>query len=359
MLTESCVHSRGLLRASIVALTALLLSGCGALYVAQAARGQMQLMRERRPIEVVLQDAATPAALRDRLQQVRSAREFASSELALPNNGSYRSYADIGRRFVVWNVVAAPEFSVEPQRWCFPIVGCVAYRGYFSEKRARAYADTLRRRGFDTMVAGVPAYSTLGRFADPVINTMMSYGELELVGIIFHELAHQLVYVGGDSAFNEAFAVTVERAGLERWLSFSGREADIERWQQRRSRQREYLQAFARRRGQLAALYALPLEAGEMRRRKQQIFSELAADIDAIERRHGVQSGYRSWVEHGMNNANLVAVATYHECAPGFERLLEEQGGDLLRFYAQVRALARLPGAQRRAQLCGPLSAAE
>ena len=211
----------------LVGLASAVLPACGTLYLAQAARGQWQVMRERQPIDRVVTDEHTPAAVRARLIEVRDARNFASRELKLPDNGSYRSYADVGRPFVVWNVVAAPEFSIEPLHWCFPIAGCVAYRGYFSEQKARAFATRLRIRGFDTTVEGVPAYSTLGRVADPVLNTMLSYGDTELAAIVFHELSHQLIYVAGDSAFNEAFAVTVEQAGLERWLKLRGRENRI------------------------------------------------------------------------------------------------------------------------------------
>ena len=200
----------------------LLQSGCGALYVAQAARGQWQVMAARRPIDAVIADTAMSAKVKDRLEQVRAARIFATDALGLPDNKSYTSYADIGRDYVVWNVVAAPEFAIQPREWCFPVAGCVAYRGYFAERRAREFAERLRRQGDDVVVQGVPAYSTLGKFADPILNTMLRYGDDELAGIVFHELAHQVVYAPGDSAFNEAFAVVVEQEGLERSVGCAG-----------------------------------------------------------------------------------------------------------------------------------------
>src|SRR5438876_7211762 len=206
-------------RALLLGAACVLLSGCATPYLLQAASGEWQLLHRRVPIDSLLADPRTPPALRGHLEEVRAAREFASRELHLPDNASYRSYADIGRPYVVWNVVAAPEFSAEPKRWCFPVAGCVAYRGYFHERRAREFAAALAVRGFDVAVDGVPAYSTLGRFADPVLSSMLRYGDDELAATIFHELAHQLLYVRDDSQFNEAFASTVEDEGLERWLS--------------------------------------------------------------------------------------------------------------------------------------------
>ncbi len=201
--------------ALIVALIAASSGGC---YLLQSVQGQLSLMSKREPITRVIDQPSTPPTLRAQLEAVSSIRDFASRELGLPDNGSYRSYADVGRRYVVWNVVAAPEFSVDAKEWCYPIVGCVAYRGYFVEARARRFAARLGGRGFDVMVGGVAAYSTLGHFNDPVLNTMMGWNDVELASIIFHELTHQLLYVPNDSSFNEALATTVEEEGVRRWL---------------------------------------------------------------------------------------------------------------------------------------------
>ena len=213
-------------RIGLVLVAALALGGCGTLYVAQAARGQIQILNSREPISKVLADPRTGPELRKRLEEVRAAREFAWRELGLPNNKSYTSYADLKRDYVVWSVVATQEFSVDPQEWCFPFVGCVAYRGYFRERSAQEFAARLREQGYDAIVGGVPAYSTLGKFNDPILNTMMGYGDDELASIMFHELSHQVFYVAGDTAFNEAFAVAVEQEGLARWLKFRGREGE-------------------------------------------------------------------------------------------------------------------------------------
>jgi predicted aminopeptidase len=339
-------------RVALVAIVLTMLPACGTLYLAQAARGQWQVMHARKPIDAVVVDKNTPDDVRAHLSEVRAAREFASRELGLPDNTSYRTYADVKRAYVVWNVVAAPEFSVEPKRWCFPIAGCVAYRGYFTEAKARRLANGLRARGFDVFVGGVPAYSTLGKLADPVLNTMLGYGDSELAAIIFHELSHQLIYVAGDSEFNESFAVTVEQAGLERWLKLRGQEDELQRYESRRRRQEQFLALFTRTRSRLAALYAQKLPPETMRERKKATFAALENDIGDLEKKLGVRSVYRDWMAEGLNNAQLASVATYYDCVPGFERLLSMNNGDLPAFYAVVRELARKPRAERHAQLC-------
>ncbi len=331
-------------------LTVAALPACGTLYVAQAARGQWQVMRARQPIDKVIASDKTAPELRDRLTDVRAARDFASRELGLPDNGSYRSYADLKRPYVVWNVVAAPEFSVNPERWCFPIAGCVAYRGYFREGSARKFADALAKRGFDVYVGGVAAYSTLGKLKDPVLNTMLGYGDDELAAIIFHELSHQLIYVANDSEFNEAFATAVEQAGLERWLKLQGRESDLGRYKARRSRQAQIVALFAAARMKLAALYKQGIAPDPMRERKQEIFQALDAQIADLEKRLGVRSGYRDTTP--KNNAYLASVATYYDCVPGFERLLADKAGDLRKFYGAVRELTKKPREERHKLLC-------
>src|SRR5580698_420199 len=281
----------------VLALLALLaLPGCGTLYVMQAGSGEWQVMRARKPIDKVLKDPNTPQELRDTLTEVNAAREFASRELGLPDNRSYRTYADVHRPYVVWNVVAAPEFSVHPKQWCFPIAGCVAYRGYFVEKRARSFASGLAKKGFDVTLDGVPAYSTLGKFADPVLSTMLPYGPDELAAIIFHELAHQLLYVKNDTQFNEAFATTVENAGLQRWLTLNGHADRIQRFHKDSTREREYIALFDRTRTQLVRLYASGLPVVEMRAQKTAALAKLADDIRSLEKQQGLKSTvYDEW----------------------------------------------------------------
>jgi predicted aminopeptidase len=342
------------MRAALLGAACLLLAGCGTTYLLQAASGEWHVLHARVPIDTLLADPHTSPALRAHLTQVRAARAFASQQLGLPDNTSYRSYADIGRPYVVWNVVATPEFSVYPRHWCFPVAGCVAYRGYFHERRAREFAADLALRGDDVSVDGVPAYSTLGRFADPVLSSMLPYGDDELAATIFHELAHQLLYVRDDSEFNEAFAVTVEAAGLERWLATQGQSARMQAFHADQQHEQEFVELLARTRARLAVLYASGVAAPQMRARKAAIFAVLAADMRALEQHDGEHYAlFDEWLEAGLNNARLAAVATYYDCVPGFMRLLAAQGGDLQRFYAAVRELAKLPRAARHARLCG------
>jgi predicted aminopeptidase len=335
------------------ALAGALLAGCGTPYLMQAASGEWHVLHERVPIDKVIADPQTPPAVREHLEQVRSAREFASHELGLPDNDSYRTYADIGRPFVVWNVVAAPEFSVTPKHWCFPIAGCVAYRGYFHEPSARDFALTLEAQGFDVAVDGVPAYSTLGKFADPVLSSMLHYGDDDLAATIFHELAHQLLYVRDDSEFNEAFATTVEYVGLERWLVHQGETQRMHAFREDQERERAMIRLLSATRAQLKELYALPLPRDQMVVRKAAVFTQLTGEIRALERREGVSIPlYEEWISEGLNNARLASVATYFECVPGFMRLLHEQQDSLPRFYDAVRKLAEQPRAERHARLC-------
>jgi predicted aminopeptidase len=340
------------LRPALVLAACLLVQGCGTLYVAQAAKGQLQLLSARKPIDRVLADPKTPPGLRARLESVQAAREFAWRELGLPNNKSYTTYADVGREYVVWTVVATPEFSVEPHEWCFPIVGCVAYRGYFKESSARRFAAKWHARGFDTMVGGTPAYSTLGRFSDPILNTMMSYGDDELASILFHELSHQVVYVADDSAFNEAFAVAVEQEGLARWLESRGRESELARYRKRRERQAESLAVIRRYRAVLQSLYASGISVDVMRARKATVFAQLVEELAAIDARYSVKSGIVEDLSGQPNNARLASLATYYDCVPGFERMLAANDHDLPRFYAAVRELAKRPRDERHAQVC-------
>ncbi len=326
------------------------LAGCSIAYLSQATQGQWRLMRARRPIDRVLADPDTPAELRRRLELVLDAREFASGALALPNNRSYRSYADLNRPYVVWNVVAAPEFSIHPRQWCFPFTGCLSYRGYFREAGARAFAARLAARGDDVVVYGVAAYSTLGHFADPVLNTMMRYGDLELVSTIFHELAHQLVYVRGDSEFNESFAVTVEREGLRRWLAARGRSDELRAFRAQRAADRDFTRVLSGARAALDRLYQEPLQPQPMRELKRHILDTAGREVRALEERSGLRSGFDAWIDAGLNNAHLASIATYRGCVAGFQGLLGRERDDLPAFYAAVRKLAPHPAARR--ELC-------
>ena len=337
--------------AAAIALIAALSGGC---YLLQSAEGQLSLMSKREPIDAVIDAPTTPDKLRAQLKSVTAIRNFASHDLGLPDNGSYRKYADIGRPYVVWNVVAAPEFSIEPKRWCFPIVGCVAYRGYFVEARARRFAAKLHAKGFDVVVGGVAAYSTLGHFDDPILSTMVSWNDVELASIIFHELTHQLLYVSNDAAFNEALATTVEEEGVKRWLEAQGRDRDLA---QHLIEQQHYLEAIAlmnKTREQLGTLYASGLPPPLMRERKRETFEAMRDSYAALRRQWGGRGPFDAWFATDINNAHLASIATYFACVPGFERELKAVGGNLPAFYRRVRELAKLDQEQRHLMVCGP-----
>jgi predicted aminopeptidase len=330
-------------RASAI-LLALALAGCETVsYYAQAVGGHFDLKARSRPLAELLADSQTPADLRERLVLAQSLREFASHKLALPDNGSYRSYADLDRPYVVWNVVAAAEFSLKAVESCFPVAGCVTYRGFYAREDAERHAASARERGLDAFVYGVPAYSTLGMFDDPLLSTFIRWGDAEVARLVFHELAHQLVYVRGDTAFNESFAVAVEREGVRRWLASAGRSDDLAKFLQAREREREFGRLLAETRTRLDALYRSRIAPEEMRERKRAEFERLAAE--PVYRRHA--GGYVS----GPNNALLAAFASYSQLVPGFERTLAASNGDLQAFYARVKALSRLDKAERTRQL--------
>jgi len=320
---------------SVLAL-ALALSGCETLgYYAQAISGHLDLMSRTRPVAELLADPQVPPALRERLEFAQRIRDFASRELKLPDNGSYRGYADLGRPFAVWNVVATPEFSLEPVRACFPVAGCVSYRGFFDRTAAEDHARRLRAAGHDVYLYGVLAYSTLGRFDDPLLSTFIHRSEVELAGLIFHELAHQVAYAHDDTTFNESFAVAVEREGLRRWLR--GRDAELARLAAAQARAAEIEALMQAARERLAALYREPLAPDLMRSRKHAALAVLKAALAAHPRYRDLEP----------NNAVLAAHAAYTRLVPRFERLLAEEGGDLARFYERVRRLAALEPAAR------------
>jgi predicted aminopeptidase len=344
-----CQAARMVLRALTLLLASICLSGC---YVLQAATGQLEVMRRSEPISGVLADPATPPATRTGLELVVAAREFAVSSLGLPDSRSYRQYADLGRPYVVWNVVATPEFSVEPLRWCFPVAGCVAYRGYFDEARARSAGLRLWLHGNDVAVGGVGTYSTLGHLPDPVFGAMLRWRETRLVGTIFHELAHEQLYFPGDSAFNEAFASVVAQEGLERWLEAAGRGAELQDFLRDEARELEFVQLLRNARESLARLYRSEISAADMRIEKQRAFGRLKFDYEQVRKRWGGYAGYDAWFARPLNNAHLASVATYHDCVPGLQRLLQAVDHDLPEFYARVEKLRPLSRGERRKQFC-------
>jgi len=340
------------LRLLVPAAAVAALASCSTVgYYAQSVAGQAELLNARRPIDDVVADTQTPDSLRERLVLAQRIREFASRELGLPDNGSYRSYADLKRRYVVWNVFATPALSIQPLQWCFPVAGCVSYRGYFSREEAQAFADGLARAGNDVFVAGVPAYSTLGWFDDPVLNTFIHYPQAELARLVFHELAHQVVYVRDDTVFNESFAVAVELEGVRRWLDRHGSEADRASFERTGRLRAQFARLAGRYRDELTAVYASAADDATKLAGKRAVLARLAEEYAAAKQGWGGFAGYDPWLGAGANNATLASIGIYSQRVPAFRALLAREGGDLPRFYAAVRDLAALPRAERDARL--------
>lgn len=334
--------------------TALCLAGCETVgYYAQSIGGHLGVMAQATPLSEAIASAngANDKRLAQRLALAARIRDFASRELALPDNGSYRRYANLHRPYVVWSVFATPELSLELHKWCFLVVGCINYRGYYAQEDAQRYAATLRTQGLETYVAGVPAYSTLGYFDDPLLNTFVYLPEGELARMIFHELAHQVVYVRNDTTFNESFASAVEVAGVERWLAAEASDDARASYRQYDARRRAFRALLQDTRQQLDTLYHSPIDHQAKREGKAAIFARMRDRYAALKESWGGYSGYDRWFEQPLSNAHLAAVATYQQWVPAFLALLAQSGGDWKRFYEAVDRIGRLPAAERAATL--------
>lgn len=344
---------------AVIAGAALCLSGCAHLgYYWQSVGGHLRVMNAAQPVRELLAEPDTAPALKTRLELSQRIRDFASAELKLPDNPSYRRYADLRRRAAVWNVVAAPEFSLTLHTWCFPVAGCVGYRGYYREADADAEAGALKAQGLEVAVQPIPAYSTLGWLnwagGDPLLSTFIQYPEGELARLIFHELAHQVAYAADDTMFNESFATAVERIGGQRWLQQHASAAARAEYQAFDARRRQFRALTLAARRQLTQIYAgaasAPADDGARRAAKARVMAQLRADYAALKASWGGYAGYDGWVARA-NNATLGAQAAYDELVPDFEALFERGGGDFTAFYDEVRRLAALPRAERRAAL--------
>lgn len=335
----------------LAAAAAAMLASCSSLnYYAQAAQGQLGLISGARPIEEWLSDQNTDAKLKLRLATARQIRTFAVQELGLPDNDSYKNYASLARPFVLWNVVATPELSLRPIQWCFPVAGCVSYRGYYSKEAAADYAKDLRAEGNDVQVGGVPAYSTLGWFSDPLISTFIFYPDAELARLIFHELSHQVVYVQGDSQFNESFASAVEEAGVERWLTGFGNDAMRQNYIKFSARKKEFLALLMGCRDALEKNYAAKAGVAEKRANKARLFQKLKDDYAILKQGWGGFNGYDRFFAEPLSNAHLASIATYNDFIPAFRALMAQEK-TLPRFYAAARKLAELDKAERHRRL--------
>ena len=324
-------------------------SACSTIgYYTQSIQGQLEIIHKSVPLEQALDNNDLPREVASQLINVRNIRNFATNELGLPDNNSYRRYADLERKYVVWNVFASPELFLENREWCYLIIGCLGYRGYFSENDARKLASELEDQGYDVFVGGVSAYSTLGWFADPVLNTMLHWDTTYLAKVIFHELAHQKVYIKNDTEFNEAFADTVAMEGVERWLEKYGSAQSIHEFSQKQSRENMFVNLVLRYRKKLDAIYRSSLLDKTKRQKKNIILQNMVNEYQNIRSDWGNDSTYDNWFAMGVNNAKLMAVVTYRELVPGFQKFLQAANNNLNLFYKLITNLGHCDHNLRR-----------
>ena len=317
-------------------------------YYAQSIAGGYKVLAGREPVEEVLANPDVSQAVKDKLKAVIEIRDFASSEMQLPDNDSYRTYVDLKRPYVVWNVFAAPEFSMEMKEWCFLFVGCVRYRGYFDENDAQEYAKELQQEGLDVYVTGISAYSTIGWFDDPMMNTIISRDEIRLAGLIFHELSHQVVFIKGDTAFNEGFSVAVELEGVKRWLAKRGSPALLEKYKERKARHKQFVELVTNTRDELEALYKTKVAVERMRQKKTVIIEKMHQKYQQLKVEWNDFSGYDRWFSKPINNAQISAVTTYRDYVPAFQKLLAQQNYDMKLFFKAVEDLGDLDSEERQ-----------
>ncbi len=323
----------------LLLLTAPLLTSCGTLhFYSQGFAGQVEILRKSRPSVEVIADSSTSETLRQRLRLAEELRQFASHELALPGHSAYGKYADLGRNHVVFVLYAAPEFSLEPKTWHYPLVGEMDYRGYFKEEDAAAYTKQLEVEGFETHLGGTDAYSTLGFLHDPVLNTFAGYREIDFAELIFHELTHIRVFRKGETTFNESLANTVAEEGVRKWLISKGRSSELADYEERLIRRRDFYREIEKTRGELSDLYASGLPEQEMRKQKQATLERLKTRARALQLRWGGKL-LEEWLRLDLTNAHLIALVTYNSEIGTFRKLLEESGGDFEAFFRKVKQI--------------------
>jgi len=332
----------------VVLISSLTLTGCQSIgYYSQSIKGQWQVVYRSKPIDTWLKEETTPIELKEKLKQVKLIRQFASSELNLPDNKSYTKYADIERDNVVWNIFAAPELSLQPYTWCYPIIGCQAYRGYFSKQPAIDLAKKIKANGYDVSVGGVKAYSTLGWFNDPVLNTFINYSQTNLASLIFHELSHQIVYVKDDTVFNESFATMVENKGVEIWLKHHNQDQELFRYQQTQLFENEILTLITYYKDKLDELYKNEINEQDKRDKKLMLFAQLKQEYEQLRKSFHFTSAWDNWFSQALNNAHLVAIGTYYDKVAEFEQLFVKSNRDFATFFLAVKKLAKLSKDER------------
>lgn len=337
------------IRLLIVMLSMAGLGACADMgYYLHSIRGHFNIIQQKQDIGEILQDENVPDKLKQRLRLVQNIRSFAFAEMKLPESGSYTEYADLKRSYVLQNLFAAEEFSIKAKQWCYPVVGCAGYRGFFEQQRLEEFVSELREQHYDIYVANVSAYSTLGWFDDPVLNTFINWPDEFLAGLIFHELAHQQLYVDGDSRFNESFATAVQHAGVEKWLQQQGLEQPLERYRQRRVNRQKVFDLIKQARVDLQQLYQRDIADEEKRKLKVEYLQDLKQRYQAFSAAIQHSDGFQRWFEGELNNARLVSVSTYNDWVPIFSAILARQQGDFTAFYKQVLQISEIPRQQRQ-----------
>ncbi|MEO7515343.1 MAG: aminopeptidase [Verrucomicrobiota bacterium] len=347
------VRKRKWIFSSLLVLLLAAVAGCRSVgYYKQAFSGQMEMLSNQQPIQGLIDNPSTPSKLKEKFRLILSLRQFAEKKLNLPAGGHYLSYVDLHRSNAVWNIYAAPEFSLTPKSWWFPVVGSVTYRGYFSEAAAEKYAEKMREKGFDVYVGGVDAYSTLGWFKDPVLNTFIEDSERRLAALIFHELTHQRIFISGDTEFNEAFATAVAEEGLRRWLEQKNDSAALGKYQADLKRKKQFVELIQYTRNRLQSIYGngdLPDTA--KREQKKLVFQQLQENHAKLKAGWGGHSTYDEWFADTVNNAKLNTVATYYDLVPAFHQLIRNSNGDLKKFFAEMKHFTKMSKEKRHQAL--------
>jgi len=333
---------------AVLILMLLTLPGCSSFgFYTQAISGQYKILKNRQPIDKLIADPVTPMDLKKKLTLAMDIRKFAIETLKLPGQDHYLTYVDVKQPYVVWVVFAAPKYSIEPKTWCYPIVGCAVYRGYFSKQDADEYAEQLNDHGYDVYVSGVKAYSTLGWFDDPILSTFIDRGKTRLAALIFHELAHHLFYVKDDSTFNESFAQTVEQEGMRQWFIKENDPAAHRKYLDAKNRHKQFIQLVTKFRHKLERMYEKEMPVSEKKQHKEQLFNQLRKEYQFLKKKWNGFSGYDEWFNNDLNNAKMITIAAYNDLVPAFLNILQSEGRDLERFYNRCKELAEKPKEER------------
>jgi len=335
-------------RTIILFLFTAVISGCSTVnYYAQSIQGQFEIIQKRQNIKHLLSNSTLSNSLRNRLETVIELRRFSNDQLGLPNNNSYLSYADLERDYVIWNIFATETFSLSPVKWCYLVVGCLGYRGYFSETEARQHALKLKEQGHDIYLGGVSAYSTLGWFDDPVLNTMLRWSDIQLATVMFHELAHQQLYIKNDTEFNESYAEAVAMIGVIKWLEQRSDKKLLFEYMQSQSQDKQFISLVMKYKAKLSNLYQSEIDKKQMLIQKEMAFKQMEDEYNVISR-NWKKDNYAYWFSTGLNNAKLAAIVTYQQYVSSFINIYKKLDKDLERFYSLIISLSHCKQMKRK-----------